>query len=116
MLLRNVVLASAIAALLPAISNASSEQTSLQACARAFATSLAGTGAQAPAFKVDYQSQVHTAWSNNFPTEYTFTMEAHDAKSGAAVGRARCSASSRGVVKDMATLPLTGKDATLAAR
>lgn len=119
MLFRKIVLASAtIAALLPALSHAS-EKTSLNACASAFATSLAASGAPAPAFKLDYQDQVTPAWTNYYPTEYTFTMEAHDAKSGAAIARVRCSASYRGVVKDLATLPMDSKSAaatTLAAR
>jgi hypothetical protein len=121
MLFRKIVLASAtLAALLPAICNASTEKASLQACASAFATSLAASGAPAPTFKLDYldQDQPPVAWTSYHPMEYSFTMEAHDAKSGAAIARARCSANSRGVVKDMATLPLNKSTAatTLAAR
>jgi hypothetical protein len=117
MLIRNIIFATAtIAALAPAISNATPERASLKACAAAFATSLAAPGAAAPAFRVNYRDAVRGTWADYYPTEFTFTMEAHDAKSGAPIARARCSADNHGVVKDIATLPLETTPATLAAR
>jgi hypothetical protein len=117
MLFRRIIFATAtIAALSPAISNAAAERASLKACAAAFATSLAAPGATTPAFKVNYLDAERGTWAYYYPTEFTFTMEAHDAKSGATIARARCSADNHGVVKDIATLPLETTPATLAAR
>ncbi len=117
MLIRKIVLATAaVAALSPAVSNAGNARTSLKACANAFASSLASPGATAPAFKVDYREGLGNSFSDYYPTDYTFTLEAHNPKSGAAIARARCSTNTRGVVTEIATLPLETKVTTLAAR
>ena len=104
-----------IAAFSPAVSNASPERTSVKACASAFATSIAPPGASAPAFKLAYQGGIQSALTSYYPTDFTFVLEAHDPKSGSTVARARCSANSRGVVTEIASLPLDSKPATLAA-
>ncbi len=106
-----------IATLSPAISNAATEQASAKACAHAFATSIAAPGAAvAPAYKFAYSGNFGGGLTAFYPTDYTFTLEAHDSKTGAAVARARCSTNVHGIVTELATIPLEVKSETLAAR
>jgi hypothetical protein len=92
-------LAAAIFALAPAISGASPEKEALDACARAFASSLARPGAAAPAFKVDYSGNQNSGSMLEFYTrEFTFDMYAKDPKTGLPIARASCSTDSRGSV------------------
>jgi hypothetical protein len=115
--IRKIVLAVAtIAALSPVISNASPERASVKACASAFATSLAAPGANAPVYKLAYRGSFVSSLSDFYPTDYTFTLEAHDPKTGLAVARARCSTDSRGTVVSIAAIPLDVKGTELAAQ
>jgi hypothetical protein len=103
-----------VAALSPSISNAS-EKASIKACASAFATSMASPGSSAPAYKLAYRSGFGSGISDFYPTVYTFTLEAHDPKSGASIARAVCSADSRGTVTALTATPVDA-NTTLAAR
>jgi len=105
-----------IAALTPAISNASPEKASVKACASAFATSLATTAGTNPAYKLDYRTSFGSALADFYPAEYTFTMEAHDPKTGAMISKAVCSADSRGTVTGLTTTPVEAKTTSLASR
>jgi len=117
MLIRKIALAVAtIAALSPVISNASPEKASVKACASAFATSIAAAGANAPAYKLAYHGGNGGSLADFYPTAYTFTLEAHDPKTGLAVARALCSTDSHGAVTTIAAIPLNEKAATLAAQ
>jgi hypothetical protein len=112
--IRTIVLAVAtVAALAPAISNASQEKASLQACANAFATSIATPGSSVPAYKLAYHVPVSGPMME-YPRDYTFMLEAHD-KAGSAIARARCSTNAEGVVTEIAAVPLSAKSSTLAA-
>jgi hypothetical protein len=102
-----------VAALSPAISHASPERASVNACAAAFAASLAAPGAKVPGYKIDYRPTSESSLSIFFPSEFTFTLEARDPKTGLAIGRASCSVNSRGAVTVFSTIPL---DRKLAAR
>jgi hypothetical protein len=116
MIIRNVlVAAAAIAALSPAIADASPEKASAKACATAFASSIAAPGAATPAYKFAYRGGVSSSLADFYPTQYTFTLEAHDPKSGAPIARAVCSADSRGTVTGISSVPLDANDASLAA-
>ncbi len=119
MIIRKMFLAAAtIAALSPAISSASPEKASLKACAHAFVTSLAAPGASAPAFKLAYHGgtgSVSSGLSTFYAADYTFTLEAHDPKTGAAIARARCSVDSHGAVTEMASMPLDVSRPTFAS-
>jgi hypothetical protein len=116
MITRKIALAVvAVAALAPAISNASPERASVKACASAFATSIASPGGTAPAYKLAYRGSFGGTLADFYPTEYTFTLEAHDPKTGLAIARARCSTNSRGTVTEIAAVPLDTKP-TLAAQ
>jgi len=116
--LRKIGLAVATTAVLaPAISNASPERDALNACARAFASSLASPGAAAPTFKVAYHSNIHTGSMLEFYTRaYTFDLHANDPKTGSPIARASCSTDPRGAVVALSAVPLDAAQATLAAR
>jgi hypothetical protein len=104
---RNIALtAAAIAALAPAIGNASPEKDGVNACARAFATTLASPGADAPAFKVTYRGDQHFGSLLQFyAREYTFDLHVADKKTGLAVARAKCSTDEHGAI--VAFVPIT---------
>jgi hypothetical protein len=118
MTIRKIAFAVAtLTALSPAISNASPERASAKACARAFVSSIAAQGAAAPMYKLSYRGGMGmgSSLTDFYPTEYTFTLEAHDPKTGLAVARALCSTNSRGAVTALSAMPLENKPATLAA-
>jgi hypothetical protein len=96
---RPLALAAAIAALAPALCSASPETDGLNACARAFAATLAAPGADAPAYKVTYRSAQHFGSLLEFYVrEYNFDLHVNDKNTGAAVARASCSTDSHGAV------------------
>jgi hypothetical protein len=97
---RNIALtAAALAALTPAICNASPEKDGLNACARAFAATLAPPGADAPAFKVTYRNdQRFGSMLEYYIREYNFDLHVNDKKTGLAVARAKCSTDAHGAL------------------
>jgi hypothetical protein len=97
----------------PALCNASPERVSVKACAAAFAASIAAPGAKAPGYKLDYRPTFGSSLADFYPSEYTFTLEARNPKTGLAIARASCSADSRGTVTGIS---VTTVDSTLAAR
>jgi hypothetical protein len=105
-----------IAALSPAISNASPEKASVKACASAFASTVTTSGGVAPGYKLAYHSSFGSALADFYPTEYTFTMEARDPKTGSVIAHAVCSADSRGTVTGISTTAVETKTTTLASR
>jgi hypothetical protein len=107
MILRKVALAAVtIAALSPTVSNASPERISAKACASAFASSIAAPGSSIPAYRLAYRGTTGTALSDFYPTDFTFTLEARDPKSGLATARAVCSTNYRGIVTTISAVPL----------
>jgi len=116
--IRKIPLAVAvIAALSPALSNASPEKTALTACAQAFASSLGKPGASAPSFKIAYRgSDIPGSMVDFYSREYTFALQAHDPKTGLTIARASCAADVRGHVFALSSVPLDEVQATLAAR
>jgi hypothetical protein len=107
----------AIAALAPAVSNASPERAAMDACARAFASSLASPGAAAPAYTVAYRSTQYVgSITEFFPREYTFELHANNKKSGLAIARATCTTNTHGAVVALTPIPLPAVSATLAAQ
>jgi hypothetical protein len=96
-----------VAALAPAISSASTEKAALDACARAFASSLASPGAAAPSFKVAYHGvQYVESAIDLYGRGYTFHLYAHNLKTGLAIAQASCSTDYHGAVTALAPLPL----------
>jgi hypothetical protein len=112
---RKIVLAAAtMAALSPALSYASPEKASVKACANALASSIAGSGAAIPGYKLAYRSSFGSTLADFYPTDYSFTLVAHDAKTGLPIASARCTTNSRGAVTAFTAIP-TDKAAALAA-
>ncbi len=112
------LLAASIAALSPAISNASAEKSALNACAQAFATSLASNGAPAPSYTVAYRgSEFSSSIVDFYNREFAFVMQASDPKTGSLVARASCSADIRGNVIALSAMPVpAAQPTTLASR
>ena len=114
---RVALILAAAAALAPALSNASPEKAALDACARAFASSLATPGTAAPAFKVAYRGSLSAGSMLAFyAREYTYALRANEPKTGLPVARANCSTDARGAVIALSSLPLQAAPAALAAR
>jgi hypothetical protein len=100
--------AAAIAALVPAICNASPEKTGIDACARAFATTLAAPGADVPAFKVTYKGDQHfRSMLEFYVREYSFDLHVADKRTGLTVARATCSTDQHGAIVAFAPIPLS---------
>jgi len=107
----------AIAALSPAISNASPEKTALTACAQAFASSLASPGGSVPTFKIAYRGgDVPGSMVQFYSREFTFELQAHDPKTGLTIARASCSTDVHGNVLALSSVPSDTIRATLASR
>ena len=99
--------AAAIAALTPALCNATPESDAINACARAFANTLAAPGAQAPAYKVSYRSGPHSGSMLEFyARDYTFDLHVNDRNSGLPIARASCSTDAHGEVVAFSPIPL----------
>jgi len=109
MRIRNLTLAAAaIAAISPSISNANPQSIALNACASAFASSLATPGSAAPSYKVDYRGgDSQSALTSYYVREYTFYLQAHSPNSGRTIARATCSANLNGTIVALAAEPVT---------
>ncbi len=117
MILRKVALAAvSVAALSPTISNASPERVSAKACASAFASSIAAPGAAVPAYKVAFRGTTGSALTDFYPSDFTFTLEARDPKTGLAIARALCSTDYRGTVTAISAVPLNAAAGKLASQ
>jgi len=107
----------AIAALAPLISTASPEKAALSACAQAFASSLGKPGASAPVFKIAYRGgEISGSMVEFYSREYTFELQARDARTGSTIARASCSTDVRGNVVALSSTPLPADGTTLASR
>lgn len=114
MSIRHIAFAAvAAAALAPAVSIATPQRASAESCARAFASSISAPGAAVRGYKLKYRGEFAGSLADFYPTDYTFTMEARDSKSGAAIARAVCSINSRGEVTGISAIPLDAKPAGL---
>lgn len=105
-----------IAAISPVVASAAPEQAALNACAKAFATSIAAPGATAPKYKLNYaQRHFDSTLSDYYAHNYTFNMKAQNPKTGTAFASATCSANIHGDVLEL-TSTATPTAATLASR
>lgn len=105
----------AAAAFHPAVSGAYPGKNSLNACVNAFEKTLPAGEAPSRTYKVVYRDdRWNSSLAQFFPMRYTFDLQANDPKTGAALARARCSTDSHGTVSKLSTLPMTGRDPTLA--
>jgi hypothetical protein len=96
----------AAAALLPSISAAADDKDSLNACARAFAASIAAPGALPPTFKLAYNDRPADSLLVPYRRGSTFYLQAHDPKSGVILARATCSTNFQGSVTELVDLKL----------
>jgi hypothetical protein len=108
MCIRNLLLAAALgAAISPSISHASPEDAALNACVRAFASSLAAAGSSAPSYKLKYLGNRSAgALADYYHRDYTFNLLAHDSKTGAPLARATCSTDPHGNKVALTAAPL----------
>jgi hypothetical protein len=114
--IRKLALAAAAIAATPSISLAYPESAALNACARAFASSIAAPGSAVPSYKLDYRgAQAQSALANYYGREYTFNLLAHDPKTGVTLASATCSANMRGTSVALSPTPLGSSSPTLAA-
>ena len=115
--LRTIALAVVtIATLSPTISNASPERISAKACASAFASSIAAPGASTPAYKLAFRGTTGSALADFYPSDFTFTLEARDPKTGLPFARAVCSTNNRGIVTTISAVPLNSAAGKLASQ
>jgi hypothetical protein len=114
--IRKLALAAAAIAATPSISLAYPESAALNACARAFASSIAAPGSAVPSYKLDYRgAQAQSALANYYGREYTFNLLAHDPKTGVTLASATCSANVRGTSVALSPTPLGSSSPALAA-
>jgi len=99
------------------IAHASPEDAALNACARAFAASLASPGSETPSFKLKYLgSQPRSTFDDYYSGhQYRFDLQAQNPKTGLTLARASCTADTRGARVALTSTPLE-QEATLAAR
>jgi len=87
----------AVAALSPAFADAA--PAAAKACAAAFADSLASQGIGTPKFRMDFSGARSFASQSSFrQDDSTFDLQVIDARSGAPIVRATCSADAHGKV------------------
>jgi hypothetical protein len=115
---RHLLLAAAmLAAATPSLVNASPEKAGLNACAQAFAASMAVPGTAAPAFKLNYNGTEQAGpLASYYDHEYTFYLQARNPRTGLALATATCSVDTKGTIVTLKTVPADSAGATLAAR
>jgi hypothetical protein len=115
--LRSFLIAvTALAAGSPSMSNAATETTALQACAKAFAASIASPGAAAPAFKLNYRHGEESGiLAQYYGRQFVFLLSAKDPKTGLTMASATCSANFGGTILALKSTPIESSDARLAA-
>jgi hypothetical protein len=117
MKLRMFLMAAAtIAAISPAVSNASPEDTAVNACARALASRVATPGSNTPTYRLKYQRGNIDEPRRWYTKQYVFFLQARDAKTGLPLAGATCSTDLRGVVVALTPAPLDASAPALAAR
>ncbi len=111
------IAAASVAILSPLAANAGAESAALKTCTAAFASSLAAKGAESPLVKLNYRgSQPGSVLAEYYTREYTFFLKANDPKTGAALARATCSATTGGTLLTLSSTPLAIDTATLASQ
>jgi hypothetical protein len=116
--MRTLLAAAASAAVFStSISHASTQNAALNACARAFAASMAAPGSDAPSFKLKYLGGQPGSTFDDYYSghEYTFYLQAQNPKTGLTLARATCTADTRGTRVALTSTPLE-QEGTLAAQ
>ena len=111
------IAAALLVVLSPLAANAGPESAALKTCTAAFASSLAAKGAESPSVKLNYRSsQPGSAFAEYYTRDYTFFLKANDPKTGTALARATCSATTGGTLLSLSATPVGTDTAILAAR
>jgi len=115
--IRNLILAAAaIAAISPSLATANSESVALNACARAFASSMAKPGSALPSYKLDFRGgDAESVLASYYDREYTFYLRAHGSKSDRTIARATCSTDKSGTILSLKSEHATPSSPALAA-
>jgi len=96
----------ALAAVCPAVSQASPARAALDVCVNAFEKTLAQSGNAGHAFKVVYgKEEFASSVADYFSTSYTFDLQADNVKTGEVLARVRCEADRRRIIA-LSPLPL----------
>jgi hypothetical protein len=94
-----------VAASLPALSHAATDNAALNACTRAFTAHL--SAGSMPAFKLEYINQPGSAIDEYYSGhKYTFDLQAQDVKTGTVLARATCTTDMRGTRVALSAPPL----------
>jgi hypothetical protein len=112
-----LILAASLVVLIPGLASAGPENAALKTCAAAFASSLTVKGAALPAVTLKYHGgQPSSSFADYYTHDYTFFLKANDPKTGTALARATCSASTAGILLSLSATPLETGTPTLAAQ
>jgi hypothetical protein len=105
---RHLLLAAiAGAALFPSLSTAAGDKDAANACARAFAASIAAPGTAPAPFKLSFR--VPPASLVPYGRSVTFNLQAQSARTGTILARAICSANRDGSVIAVSPVPLDAR-------
>jgi hypothetical protein len=105
---RHLALAAiAAATLLPSISTAAGDKDAANACARAFAASIAAPGTAPAAYKLSFRAPSLSLAP--YGRSVTFNLQAQSARTGAVLARAVCYTSSDGSVTGLSAVPLDAR-------
>lgn len=103
-----------LAAISPVCAHAGADSAAMQACAAAFAATVAPAGA-APAYKLSLQDHYLSNTEMSFHTDYSFDMKVVNPKTGLASARATCLADAKGTVLSLSTVKLNDAAPALVA-
>ena len=98
--------AALIAALAPAISQASPEKEAMKVCARAFESSLIAGVVNPPVFKLKYSERASSPWESYYNPKYSFYLQANDPETGLPRASATCSTSLNGNLIALTAIPV----------
>lgn len=105
-----------VAAVIPAVASASTENRSAAACAQAFAARV-NAGGEIPSYKFDFRpSGLSSVTATYYATQYTFDLKARNPKNGAEVARATCVTSRAGRIISLVSTPVGAGETKLALR
>jgi|HubBroStandDraft_4_1064222.scaffolds.fasta_scaffold368801_1 hypothetical protein len=105
---RHLLLAAiAAATLLPSISTAAGDKDAANACARAFAASIAAPGTVAAPYKLSFRTPSLSLAP--YGRSATFNLQAQSAKTGAVLARAICFTNRDGSVTAVSAVPLDAR-------
>jgi hypothetical protein len=102
---RHLLLAAiAGATLFPSLSTAAGDKDAANACARAFAASIAAPGTEPAPYRLSFR--VPPSSLSPYGRSVTFNMQAQNARTGTILARAICTANRDGSVTTVSAVPL----------